>query len=146
MDSMDNFRERFEALEQQPELLQPQTQALASQTRTVERRRRGWRGIACVGLLVSLIGLVSLAHPGQAADFACASGDVICLITAINTANANGEANTITLEAGTYTLTTVDNSTDGPNGLPSVTGIVTIKGAKVDATSPERDASARGIC
>jgi hypothetical protein len=34
----------------------------------------------------------------------------------INTSTANGQANTITLEADTYTLTAVDNDTDGPNG------------------------------
>src|SRR5467141_880978 len=132
MDSIDNFRERFEALEQQTEQLQ-------YQTRTVERRLRWWRGIACGAVL---LGLVSLAHSGQAADFACAGGDVACLIDAINMANANGEENTITLEAGTYTLTAVDNTTTGPNGLPSVTGIVTIQGAGADATILERDASA----
>jgi hypothetical protein len=36
----------------------------------------------------------------------------------------------------------VDNNTDGPNGLPSVTGLLTIKGAGGGATSLERDASA----
>ena len=95
MDSLDNVRARFEAL---------------------ERQLRWWRGIAC-GL--GLLALVSLAPLSQAADFTCAAGDVACLITAINTANANGDANTITLEAGTYTLTAVDNDTEGPNGLPS---------------------------
>jgi hypothetical protein len=35
---------------------------------------------------------------------------------AINTANANGQAETITLDTDTYTLTAVDNDTDGPNG------------------------------
>jgi hypothetical protein len=94
---------------------------------------------------VGLLALVSLAHPGHAADLACAAGDVACLITAINTANATGEATTITLAAGTYTLTTVDNTTDGPNGLPSVTGMVTITGAGADATILEREASAPGF-
>src|SRR5712691_3282277 len=66
MDSMDNFRERFEALEQQTKQLKHQTQALEAHTRTVERRLRWWRGIAC-GLL--LVGLVSLPLPsGKAAD------------------------------------------------------------------------------
>jgi len=129
---MDNFRERFEVLEQQTEQLQ-------QHPRMVERQLRWWRGMAYGVLLLSL---VSLAPLSQAADFACASGDVACLIDAINQANANGEANTITLEAGTYTLTAVDNDTDGLNGLPSVTGTVTIKGAGDDTTSLERDASA----
>jgi hypothetical protein len=120
MESMDNFRERFEALEQQMKVI-------GAYIRTVERRRRWWRGIACCMVLLNLLALGLQAS--HAADFACVAGDVACLIDAINQANANEEANTITLEAGTYTLTTVDNNTDGPNGLPSVTGLLTIKGA-----------------
>jgi hypothetical protein len=132
MDSRDNFRERFEALEQQTEQLQ-------QHTHMVERRLRWWRGIVGSVLLMSLVSLVSLS---QAADLMCGAGDVACLINAINTANANGEANTITLEAGTYTLTAVDNTIDGPNGLPSVTSTLTIQGAGVDTTVIERASSA----
>jgi hypothetical protein len=45
------------------------------------------------------------------------------LIAAIGAANATPEADTISLSAGaTYTLTAVDNTAGGPNGLP---GIVT---------------------
>ena len=106
---------------------------------TVERRLRWWWGIACTVILVSLVGL---AHPSHAVDFACTAGDVACLIAAINTANANGETTTITLEAGTYTLTAVDNTTDGPNGLPSVTSPLTIQGAGADTTVIERAPSA----
>jgi hypothetical protein len=65
-----------------------------------------------------------------------------CLIDAINQANANGEANTITLEAGTYPLTEVNNTTDDPNGLPSVTGVLIIQGAGADKTIIERAAGA----
>jgi hypothetical protein len=50
MESMDNVRERFEALEQQMKVM-------GAHTRTVERRLRWWRGIACG---VMLLGLVSL--------------------------------------------------------------------------------------
>jgi len=57
MDSMDSFRERFEALEQQTEQLKRQTHALEVHTRLVERRLRWWRGIACG---VMLLGLVSM--------------------------------------------------------------------------------------
>jgi hypothetical protein len=43
------------------------------------------------------------------------------LITDINAANAAGGSNTITLVAGTtFTLTAVDNTTDGPTGLPVI--------------------------
>jgi hypothetical protein len=63
------------------------------------------------------------------ADFTCASGDTACLIAAINVANSNGEDNTIFLEAGEYILGVVNNNTDGPNGLPSITGRMSIRGA-----------------
>jgi hypothetical protein len=136
MESMDNVRERFEALEQQMNVI-------GAHTRTVERRLRGWRIPWRVTTVAALgLALIIATRPSQAADFACAAGDVACLITAINTANAAGEANTITLEAGTYTLTDVDNSTDGPNGLPSITSTLTIKGDGADTTILERASSA----
>jgi hypothetical protein len=53
MDSMDNVRERIEALEQQMKVM-------GAHTRIVERRLRWWRGIAC-GLLI--VGLVSVVLP-----------------------------------------------------------------------------------
>jgi len=40
MESMDNVRERFEALEQQ-------TEQVKQQTHTLARQARWWRGIAC---------------------------------------------------------------------------------------------------
>jgi hypothetical protein len=124
MDSIDNVRERIEALEQQ-------MKSMGAHTRVVERRLRWWRGIACG---VGLLSLLSLAPSSQAADFTCTAGDVACLLDAITMANANGEENTITLAAGTYPLTVVDNTTDGLNGLPSVTSPLTIRGAGAGAT------------
>ena len=79
--------------------------------------------------MISIVGLaLALAAPVvQASTFTCASGDVQCLIIAINQANANGQPeNTIQLKPGTYTLTNIDNNTDGPNGLPSITSTLTI--------------------
>src|SRR5215470_19221380 len=59
MDSMDNVRERFEALEQQ-------MLVMGAHTHAVERQLRWWRGIAC-GVL--LLGLVSMPlQSGTAAD------------------------------------------------------------------------------
>jgi hypothetical protein len=58
MDSMDHIRERFEALERQTEHLQHETHALKAHTRTVERRLRWWRGLACGLLIVSLVSVV----------------------------------------------------------------------------------------
>jgi hypothetical protein len=74
---------------------------------------------------------------GHAAVFNCASGDVACLISAITSANSTPEADTITLAAGTYTLTVVNNTTDEANGLPSITSPIAITGAGI-ATIIER--------
>jgi hypothetical protein len=46
------------------------------------------------------------------------------------------------LQAGTYTLTDVDNDTDGPNGLPSIRSPLTLTGEGADTTFLERAASA----
>jgi hypothetical protein len=93
-------------------------------------------------VMAALIGTLGLWQPSLAAEFTCAGGDVACLIEAIKTANANGDANTITLEAGTYTLTAIDNDTNGPTGLPSITAGLTITGAGADTAMIERAAGA----
>src|SRR5215510_9881578 len=138
MNSMDNFRERFAVLAQR-------TEPLKHPTRTGERRR--WRLTWRVTAMV-LLGL-ALARPSvvRAKTFHCSAGDVQCLIDAIHDANANGTTNRIRLEAGTYTLTAVDNDTDGRNGLPSITSPrpLTIQGAGAEATIIERDPSAPGF-
>jgi hypothetical protein len=54
MDSIDNFRERFEALEQRTEQLQQHTHAFEAHTHTVERRLCWWR----YGLWRALLDLV----------------------------------------------------------------------------------------
>jgi len=101
MESMESLRERLEALEHI---------AVEKAHFGVTWRVRIWRS----GLLVALlIGTLGLAQPLRAAEFTCASGNVACLIDAINQANANGQANSITLRRGTYTLTAVDNG--GPS-------------------------------
>jgi hypothetical protein len=64
---------------------------------------------------------------------------VACLIASVTQANVQpGQSHDIRLAAGAYTLTAVDNTTDGPNGLPSVTDTLTITGAGADATILER--------
>jgi hypothetical protein len=55
----------------------------------------------------------------EAANFLCPSGNVTCLIAAINEANGNGQDNIIDVGPGVYTLTGTNNVADGPNGLPS---------------------------
>jgi hypothetical protein len=135
-------------------------EALENQIRAVKPQLHYWRGIACgqtsrserrshysATLLLAALFVYALtpARPSQAARFVCSSGDVACLITAINMANANGEANTITLRAGTYTLTAVDNITEGlpdeRNGLPSITSTLILRGAGPGSTILQRAAT-----
>lgn len=56
-----------------------------------------------------------------AAEFNCTSGDVACLINAINQSNAKPHFNNVINLTGSYVLDKVNNSTEGHNGLPSVT-------------------------
>ena len=136
MESMDHVRERCEALVQWTAHWQPQTRP--------GERRRWWWPMTWPVVAVVVLGLaLALPLSVQAKTFHCGAGDVPCLIAAINTANANGETNTIRLAAGTYTLTAVDNgSFSNANGLPVITSPLTITGRRADNTSIERDASA----
>jgi hypothetical protein len=77
-----------------------------------------------------------------AAIFDVASGNVSALVEAIEAANTTTEDDTIFLEAGTYTLTEVDNTTDGANGLPSITSNIEIIGDGPDVTIIERNLTA----
>ena len=101
--------------------------------------KQGWRARrvspwVCVPALVFALCGLAMGRPAQAAVFNIASGDAAALIAAINTANRNGTKDTINLAAGTYTLTKVNNDTDGPNGLPSITSTITIKGVGAEST------------
>ena len=73
-----------------------------------------------VALLAGLVFAALSTGSAFAATFAPV--DVAGLVAAINTANTNGEDDVIDLGGRTFTLTTVDNTTDGPNGLPGVLG------------------------
>src|SRR5207253_6689253 len=78
-------------------------------------RSRAPRAFVVIGTALLFLGVQS----ALAATFTIANGDVAGLISAINTANVNDEADTINLASGgAYTLTAVNNTTDGANGLP----------------------------
>ena len=62
------------------------------------------------------------------AVFNVGAGDTATLIADINTANSNGQSNTINLTASIYYLTTVNNYWYGPNGLPAISSNLTIHG------------------
>jgi len=83
-----------------------------------------------VQVFVYIVLALAISQPVHAAVFNCSSGDVSCLIAAIETANANSEDDTIYLKAGTYTLSEVNNRTDRANGLPSITTNITINGVR----------------
>ncbi|HMH48810.1 MAG TPA: choice-of-anchor Q domain-containing protein [Candidatus Acidoferrum sp.] len=92
-----------------------------------------------VPFAVTLVFLfLALGGVGQAAEFSCQGGDAGCLASAIRAANAVSEPSTIHLAGGTYALRVPDNDTNGWNGLPSVTGVVTIRGSDAARTIIER--------
>ena len=66
-----------------------------------------------VASIVLILGTLESVH---AAEFFCPSGDVTCLIAAINNANGMPGEHVINLEPGSYTLQTIDNMTDGQMG------------------------------
>jgi len=71
--------------------------------------------------------------PRPVAGIQAANLDVGCdvaeLIAAIHEANDTAGSATLDLAPGcTYTLTTVDHESDGPNGLPSITASVAVNG------------------
>ena len=88
--------------------------------------------------LFALLLSVAPSQPAYAASFSV--GTAAELIAAINTANGNGEADTITLTANiTLNSTNYANDlTEGVNGLPSITSIITIEG---DGYTIERESS-----
>ena len=98
----------------------------------------------CKVTAIAIAGLnLILAQPLSAKNFKCSAGNVQCLIDAINEANTNGHnQNKITLDAGTYKLTSIDNDTNLKNGLPSITSTLTVKGAGAGMTFIARDPSA----
>ena len=95
--------------------------------------RADLQGLARVILVTALIATLTLTAPPVPAAHAASIPVTTCnasdLINAINTANSNGESDTITLTAGcTYTLTAPNNYWYGPTGLPPITSIITING------------------
>jgi hypothetical protein len=97
----------------------------------------------CFATSLSLIVPLALAMRLDAAEFFCSSGNVTCLIGAINDANKRAGKHIINLEPGPYTLQAVDNATDGPNGLPSIKRAIQIRAATGDMpTFIEADPSA----
>jgi hypothetical protein len=83
----------------------------------------------------------------HAAEFFCPSGNVTCLIAAINEANGMSGQHIINLEPGNYTLQTINNGTPSQgNGLPVIGGSIRIQATVEDIpTVIERDINAPGF-
>ncbi len=97
----------------------------------------------CLQAATSLVFVLGVLEPVRAAEFFCASGNVTCLIAAINNANGRPGDHVISLEPGIYTLQAVDNTTDGANGLPSIMRSIHIQASADDPpTVIERDPAA----
>jgi len=94
--------------------------------------------------VVGLVGAGALALPAaaHAESFpaACANGagDTASLIAAIQATNANGPgADVVQLGQGcSYVVTTPNNNWYGPNGLPEITGDVTVEGKGATIVRP----------
>jgi hypothetical protein len=105
MDSMDNLRERLEALEQR-------TEHFHQQTRMVDQRLRWWRGLAC-GVL--LVGLVSLPLPAGMATEEHTDKDTKGLAQRLQRLEAQVKALQATLAAVTFDGTTKELVITGAN-------------------------------
>lgn len=98
------------------------------------RRVRRWIGVsapvgACGAVVATAILSAGTASATAVTQVPCSVGGSDGLIAAINAADKAG-AGTLELAKGcTYTLTTPDNPTDGGNGLPVLTGEITINGS-----------------
>jgi hypothetical protein len=117
MESMDNIRERFEALEQQTEQLKHETQALKAHTYMVERRLRWWQGIACG---VMLLGLVSMPlQSGTAADTqpGAMAERMSTLENKLSAMTFDGAANEVVISGANLRIVNGLGSTETTNGL-----------------------------
>jgi hypothetical protein len=75
--------------------------------------------------------LCSFAFAGAASAAIFSPADTATLVADVTTANGNGQADTIDLGGGTFTLSTVDNNWYGPNGLPPIASDITIQNGTI---------------
>jgi predicted outer membrane repeat protein len=101
------------------------------------------RGLAFLILLSALV-LGPMPAPTAEAATIEVPCDPVQLIAALNSANSSAGPDTLYLAPKcTYTLAEVDNETNGPNGLPSISSAITVNGngaiieRSSDAGTPE---------
>ncbi len=96
----------------------------------------------CIRVFIYALYVLFIPKAVYAAVFNVPSGNVPALVESIEVANTTAEDDTIFLGVGTYTLTVVDNITDGANGLPSIISNIEIIGDGPGVTIIERDSTA----
>jgi hypothetical protein len=114
-----------------------------------------WRSYLLVSpqLMVSIVLILGTLESAHSAEFFCSSGNVTCLVAAINEANGIPGEHVINLEPGSYTLQAIDNNDPpsipcgigcfGANGLPVISGSIRIQATAEDLpTVIERDLNA----
>ncbi len=102
------------------------------------------RRMRCAGT-IGTVALATLAGAAgaPAATIDVAAGDSAALVAAINTANANGQADTIRI-SGRYALGTPDNHWYGANVLPTIASDITIVGDSASGATIEGTNGLRG--
>lgn len=88
------------------------------------------RWLGCLLAMSTTLALAD-ARVAYGAVFNVASGDEAGLVAAIDAANANGEADTINVAAGTYSLSTAETAF---TALPEITSAIAIVGAGAATT------------
>src|SRR5215813_12852098 len=128
MDSINNVRERLEALEQQMKVM-------GAHTYTVERRLRWWRGIACG---VVLLGLVSMPQQsGTAADTqpGAMAERMATLENKLSAMTFDGAANEVVISGANLRIVNGLGCTGTTNGLGNV--IVGYNEARSPGATPD---------
>ena len=92
---------------------------------------------ALVGSLV--IGLLGFTATVEGRTFKCTSGDVTCLLAAIDAANGSTREHRVVLAAGVYTIDAPSRPELAPTGI-ALTGMLTIRGAGAADTIIQRTA------
>jgi hypothetical protein len=124
MESMDNFRERVEALEQQMKVM-------GAHTRTVERRLRWWRGMAS-GVL--MLGLLSWALPSGKAQAPTLEQRVAALEQKLVAVTFGSTNNELVITGANLRIVNGLGNTDTTNGLGNL--IVGYNEPRTDPTFP----------
>jgi len=91
----------------------------------------------CLSFVITVLALLA-ARPASAVVYTCSGGDSQCLYSSVFNANQSKEADTIILQAGTYSLVDTMSCLGPPvhdcDALGPIRGILVIIGAGRDAT------------